>query len=66
MNAAEARAFVAANRHRIIRESLFVQWPYYVEIVCDAPILRAIIGGVAVGQTLGIVIDVARYLARSG
>jgi hypothetical protein len=43
-----------------------LQWPYYAEIVCDVPILRAIIGGVTVGQTLGIVIDVARYLARSG
>jgi len=66
MTAEEARAFVAANRHRIVRDNLFVQWPYYFDIVCDSPILRAVIGGLAVGQTLEIVIDLVRYLARSG
>jgi hypothetical protein len=55
MNAEEAR-------HTIVRDNPFVQWPYNFDIVCESPILRAIIGGLAVGQTSAITIDFARYL----
>jgi hypothetical protein len=64
VNAAEARAFVAERRHTIIRDSWFVQWPYIFDRICEYPILRAVIGGLAVGQTIAIVIDLVRYLAR--
>jgi hypothetical protein len=66
MTAEEARAFVAVNRHTIIRDSPFVQWPYYIDVLCESPLIQAVVGGLAVGQTLEIVIDLARYVARSG
>jgi hypothetical protein len=60
MNTEEAKAFVAERRHTVTRNTIFVQLPYYFDIICGSPTLRAVLGGFAVGQMIAMVIDFVR------